>query len=72
MRRGATCARARPASKANSEAKSKLERLLWIISHFDGAIAEDGRFLYYQELLACLVLAESVKALRGKQITPYL
>ena len=35
---------------------------------------QGDRFSYCQELLqlVCLLVAESVKALRGKQITPYL
>ena len=33
---------------------------------------QDDCFSYCQELLVCLLVAESVKALRGKQIIPYL
>ena len=37
-----------------------------------GASAQDNRFLCRQELLVCFLVAESVKAFRSKQITPYL
>ena len=34
---------------------------------FAGAIAQANRFSYCQELLVCLLVAKSVKALRGKR-----
>ena len=37
-----------------------------------GTSAQDYHSLYCKELLVCLLAAESVKALCGKQITPYL
>ena len=40
--------------------------------YFAGASAPTDRFLYCQELLVRLLVAESVKTLRGKQIMPNL
>ena len=42
------------------------------IGSFAGDSAQGDRFSYCKELLVCLLVVESVKALRGKQITPYL
>ena len=47
------------------------EKLLWTAGYFAGASAQADHFSNCQELLVCLLIIESVKALCGKQIMLY-